>query len=326
MKFKIVLSLFALITLSCTSSSLEKDTNTKNMDTTKTAVLALKIDAQLGEGAFWNAATQELLWIDIERKQLHLFNPATNKNRSFPTPSRIGTVVPSGLGRVLVALEDGMYWLDTNTGALELFTAVEADLPENRFNDGKCDPAGRLWVGSMHLQQKKGKANLYKIESDGTATKMLDNLTISNGIVWTKDAKTMFYIDTPTSTIQAFDYDKTTGTISNGRVAVQVDQALGFPDGMAIDEEDMLWVGLWNGNALGRFNPKTGALISKVEVPAHNVTACAFGGKDLDVLYITTASVDMSDAERAAFPDAGSVFKVKLDIKGVESPHFLVTK
>lgn len=286
------------------------------------ATLAYKIKAQLGEGAFWNHQTQEFFWIDIEGRQLHIYDPESKTNRSLSTPSRIGTVVPSGEQEALVALEDGMYWMNTQTGALKLFTAVEADLPENRFNDGKCDPAGRLWVGSMHLKQIEGKASLYKIDAAGTATKMLDKITISNGIVWTKDEQTMYYIDTPTSTIQAFDYDKDTGRISNARVAVKVPLDLGYPDGMAIDEADKLWVGMWNGNAVARFDPVSGKLLSKIEVPAHNITACAFGGPDLDVLYITTASIDMTEAERAKYPDAGAVFMAKPGVKGVKSPHF----
>jgi len=324
---RIFFILYCSILLMLTNCS---EVNKSEQQTTKTATsmkpikatLAYNIKAQLGEGAFWNHQTQEFFWIDIEGKQLHIFNPQTKENRSFSTPSRIGTVVPVDQEEALVALEDGMYLMNTLTGTSELFSAVEADLPENRFNDGKCDPAGRLWVGSMHLQQLANKANLYKIDGDGTATRMLDSITISNGIVWTKDEQTMYYIDTPTSQIRAFDYDKKEGTISNGRVVVEVPLDLGYPDGMAIDEEDMLWVGMWNGNAVARFNPKTGALMTKVEVPAHNITACAFGGPNLDILYITTASIDMTDIEKIKYPNAGAIFMAKPGVKGVASPFF----
>jgi sugar lactone lactonase YvrE len=132
----------------------------------------------------------------------------------------------------------------------------------------------------------------------------------------------MYYIDTPSANIMAYDFDPETSTISNGRVAVKVSEEDGFPDGMTIDENDMLWVGMWNGNAIAHFNPKTGELIDKIKVPAHNVTSCAFGGKNLDILYITTSSLDMSEEEQKAYPLAGSIFKAKPGVKGVESCFF----
>jgi sugar lactone lactonase YvrE len=291
------------------------------MDPTK-AVLEYKTNAKLGEGALWNFQTQEFYWVDIEGKMFHIYNPKTKANRSFPTPSRVGTVVPSGKDEALLALEDGIYKINTQSGEIKPFSPVEKELTQNRFNDGKCDPAGNLWVGSMHLEQSAPEANLWKISPDGNATKMLDSITISNGIVWTKDKKTMYYIDTPTGLIRAFDYDVNAATISNERTAVVVPTSLGYPDGMAIDAEDKLWVGLWNGDAVARFDPTTGKLISKIDVPAHNVTACAFGGANLDTLYITTASVDMTEEEKGKFPDAGSLFMAVPGVRGQRSVFF----
>jgi len=285
--------------------------------------LAYKTESQLGEGAVWNYKTNELYWIDIEGKKLHIYQPEKNTNKTIEMPCRIGTVVPSeDTGKVIVALEDGIYIVDIATEELSVISDVEADMPENRFNDGKCDPNGNLWVGSMHLKQSEPKASLYKVNGLGEATNMLQNITISNGIVWTKDKKTMYYIDTPTKKIRAFDFDVTTSTISNERVAVIVDEKDGYPDGMTIDENDMLWVGLWNGNVVAQFNPKTGVLVKKIKVPAHNVTSCAFGGENLDELYITTATVDMTPEEKEKYPLAGSVFKVKMDVKGMKSSFF----
>ncbi len=287
------------------------------------AELEFKIDAKLGEGAIWNHISKELYWIDIEGKKLHIYNPSSKQNSSIEMPCRIGTVVPSeDKNKAIVALEDGIYVVNTKTKELSLLSDVESDMTENRFNDGKCDPNGNLWVGSMHLAQNKPNANLYKINEKGESDKMLDGITISNGIVWSKDKSTMYYIDTPKGTIRAFDYDKKTSEISNERVVVTVDPKDGFPDGMAIDDQDMLWVGMWNGNAVAKYNPKTGALEKKIQVPAHNVTSCAFGGDNFDELYITTASVDMTDEEKKQFPLAGSVFKIKLKEKGVKSNFF----
>jgi sugar lactone lactonase YvrE len=287
------------------------------------ASLEYETKSQLGEGAFWNHKTQELYWVDIEGMQLHIYSPQTKTNRSLEMPSRIGTVVPSAVNaKAVVALQDGIYNIDIHSGDLELVSEIERDIPSNRFNDGKCDPSGRLWVGSMALDQKQYEANLYMVTENGEATLKKDSVTISNGIVWTKDKSTMYYIDTPTLEIKAYDYDDATGAISNERVAVTVNESLGFPDGMTIDANDMLWVALWNGNAVVNYNPKSGKQLSKVEVPAHNVTSCAFGGPNLDVLYITSSSLDMTEAEKEQYPFAGSLFKVKLDVKGVKGDFF----
>ncbi len=297
-------------------------TNDNAIEKMPVVQLEYKIESKLGEGAIWNYKTQELYWVDIEGKKLHIYHPETKQNKTFEVPSRIGTVVPAENNSAIIALEDGIYLIDTTDGKIKLLSDIEADKPENRFNDGKCDPNGNLWVGSMPLKQDKPGASLYKIEPSGKTTKMLGKITISNGIVWTRDAKIMYYIDTPTGNIRAFDFDKNTSTISNERVVVKVPTSLGFPDGMTIDEDDMLWVGLWNGNAVARFNPQSGKLISKIEVPAHNITSCAFGGENLDILYITTASVDMTEEEKRKYPLAGSIFKVIPGVKGVKSTFF----
>ncbi|MFD1315688.1 SMP-30/gluconolactonase/LRE family protein [Namhaeicola litoreus] len=288
----------------------------------KKAELLYQTQAQLGEGAFWDYQNQIFFWVDIEGKQLHYFNPKTSKDNFIEMPSRIGTVVPIEKNKVVVALEDGIYEVDLSNNHIFRFSDIESTLTDNRFNDGKCDPAGNLWVGSMHLNQEKGKAKLYKIDSQGNATTMLENVTISNGIVWSSDKKTMYYIDTPTKKIMAYDFDVEAQTISNERVAVEVDEKLGFPDGMAIDENDHLWVGMWNGNAVLCFDPISGKVIDRIEVPAHNVTSCAFGGENLEMLYITSASIDMTETEKKKFPLAGSLFVAKPGVKGVKSTFF----
>ena len=286
------------------------------------AILEYNIKARLGEGAFWNHKTQELYWVDIEDQMLYIYNPQTKTNRSLPTPSKIGTVVPKNTNETIVALQDGIYTMNLKSGDVVLLSDIESGLTENRFNDGKCDPSGRLWVGSMALNMQSYRANLYMVDTTGNAQLKIDSVTISNGIAWSSDQKTMYYIDTPTGMIRAFDFDNEIGAISNERVVVTVPDSMGFPDGMAIDSDDMLWVGMWNGNAVIRYNPQTGKVISKIEVPAHNVTACAFGGKNLDTLYITTASIDMTEEEKAAYPLAGSLFKADPGVKGVKSVFF----
>ncbi|MFK7749452.1 MAG: SMP-30/gluconolactonase/LRE family protein [Kordia sp.] len=296
-------------------------TNTKS--TELIAELAYEIPAKLGEGAFWDYNNGLLYWIDIIGETLNVYNPVNNTNKEIKMPAPIGTVVPSkAKDKVIVALNDGVYVVDIGTEKIEKLTDVEAENKGTRLNDGKCDPNGNLWVGSMDYSQTNPGGNLYKVSQSGEVAKMLGNITISNGIVWSKDHKTMYYIDTPTGNIRAFDFDVTTSTISNERIVVTIPTTEGAPDGMAIDENDMLYVGLWNGNCIANYNPKTGKLIQKIKVPAHNVTACAFGGADLDILYITTSNLDMTDEEKAKYPLAGSLFKIKLDVKGVKSTFF----
>lgn len=322
---KMAIITFLTLIIACNSSK-KKSKKVEKKENVQTATLAYKTKATLGEGAIWNYKTQELYWVDIEGKQLNIYNPKSRENRILETKSRIGTVVPFTEKEALVALEDGVYKIDLKTGKTTLFSDLKSELIGSRLNDGKCDPSGRFWIGSMHFNQTKGKANLYTITSENILQKKIDSVTISNGIVWTSDKKTMYYIDTPTSSIKAYDYNNETGEISNGKVAVQIPKSLGFPDGMTIDEKNMLWVGMWNGNAVIRFNPKTGKVISKIEVPAHNITSCAFGGENLDILYITSASIDMTADEIKKYPLAGSVFKIKPRVKGVNSNFYIETK
>ena len=313
---KLVLSVLVFL-----SSLMISAQNSNKMDAKK-AELCFEIKSLLGEGAFWDHQEQRLYWVDIEGKKLHLFDPTEKKNISFDMPSRIGTVVPIDKKEAVVALEDGIFTVSIKDGTLTRLSDVESTMDYNRFNDGKCDPNGNLWVGSMHLAQSEPKANLYKVNGLGDASVMLDSVTISNGIVWTKDQKTMYYIDTPTGQIRAFDFDVKNSTISNERVAVIIPESVGFGDGMTIDAEDKLWVGLWNGNAVARFDPVSGKLMEKIAVPAHNVTSCSFGGPNFETLYITTSSLDMTEEEKKAFPLAGSLFKVNPGVKGVAGNYF----
>ena len=313
---------FLLILFNCKEENPKSNIENKKASNHKTATLEYKINSKLGEGALWNYKTQEFYWVDIEGKTLNIYNPKTKTNKVIKTPSRVGTVVPYTKQQAVVALEDGIYKINLENGDLKQISNVESDITENRFNDGKCDPKGNLWVGSMHLKESLPNANLYKVEPNGVTTKMVDSVTISNGIVWSKDTKKMYYIDTPSKSIKSYDYDIETSTISNEKIAVNIPESLGYPDGMTIDENDTLWVGLWNGNAVAQFDPKTGELISKIEVPAHNVTACAFGGENLDILYITTSTNDMTEEERKKYPLAGSIFKCKPGVKGVTAFFF----
>ncbi|WP_346858585.1 SMP-30/gluconolactonase/LRE family protein [uncultured Draconibacterium sp.] len=289
-----------------------------------TAEVELVIDSKstLGEGAIWNYKTGELMWINIKGKILNFYNPLTGSNREMLTGQMIGTVVPTETGYVLVALQNGIYAFDTKTGSKKLLVDPEADLPDNRFNDGKCDPAGRFWAGTLSTTGEKGVAALYRLDRDTTIHKMIENVSISNGIVWSRDKTKMYYIDTPTQKVVAYDYNNETGEIGNPKTAVEVPEEMGSPDGMTIDDDGNIWVALWGGSAVACWNPETGVLIRTIDVPAKNVTSCAFGDDDLGTLYITTARESTSEEELAKFPSAGGVFKTRLGVKGVEAFFF----
>jgi sugar lactone lactonase YvrE len=274
-----------------------------------------------GEGALWDARTQKLLWVDIDGRRVKRHDPVTGKNEEWDTKSPCGTVVKraKGADQVAVALGDGIAILDLTNGAIEYL--VKVDLGKERFNDGKCDRAGRFWAGSM---QAKETAKLWRLDADHSLHEMLAGVTISNGIVWTRDKKIMYYIDSATGMVEAFDYDNASGAISNRRCVVDVrPMKIGGPDGMAIDENDLVWVALWGGSRVCCFDPKTGALLHTVHCPGSlNTSSCAFGGKNLDELFVTTSTQGMSPEKKAQFTNSGQLFHVKLPFRGVVADEY----
>ena len=286
------------------------------------AKLVLNAKAQLGEGAIWHSDTHRLYWIDIEGRKLHYYTPASGESHTIDVEERIGTVVPAEEGRVLVALQNGIFELDIASESLTFIANPLEGMADMRLNDGKCDPAGRLWVGGMHLSVEPEAASLYRLDTDRTIERMLNNITISNGIAWSLNYQTMYYIDTPTGYVQSFDYAISTGTIANHRVVITVPEDMGKPDGMTIDEEGMLWIAHWGGGSVGRWHPETGELLQKVEVPAPQVTSCAFGGHHLDTLYITTAREGLSNEQLTSYPHSGGLFSIEPGVKGIPAYSF----
>lgn len=278
--------------------------------------------ARLGEGAFWDWGKQVLYWVDIDNGRLHIHEPRTGRNRCLQVGGKIGTVVPIKSGGVLLALTHSLAAFNPETGELRRLASLEADIPENRSNDGKCDPAGRLWVGTMAPDEKPGGASLYRFDADCSLRKVFSGVTISNGIAWSRDATKMYYIDTPTRQVNAFDFTLGTGEIRNRRVCIEIPESRGFPDGMTMDEEGMLWIALFGGHGVSRWDPTSGAMLDYIEVPARNVTSCAFGGADLDELYVTSGRILLSDVELAGQPEAGNLFRVKPGVRGVPLPAF----
>ncbi len=274
--------------------------------------LVLDAKARLGEGPIWDHVNNVLLWVNILENEVHIYDPATGRDRHLVLADMPGTIVPRACGGAVVALPDQFAALDLDTGALTKLAEVEADNPANRCNDGKCDPQGRLWTGTMPISEDSTSGTMYRLDPDHSIRPMFDDITISNGICWSTDQSTMYYIDTPTFKIDAFDFDPGTGSLSNRRTVVKVPEEYQWPDGMTIDLEGKLWVGHWGGWHCRRYDPETGECIGGVKMPCSNVTACAFGGPDFSTLYITTASERVEDIDEQ--PLAGGLFKADVGV------------
>jgi sugar lactone lactonase YvrE len=288
----------------------------------ETVELVLEAQARLGEGAIWDAQQQLLYWVNILENKVYIYDPASRQNRSIDVGQYVGTVVPRQSGGLMLALHHGFASLDLETEQVTIIADPEAHLPDNRFNDGKCDPAGRFWAGTMPIDGASRSGSLYRLDPDHSVHRMVSGVTISNGLVWTADRRTMYYIDTPNRTVDAFAYDLDSGAISQRRVAVTIPEGSGGPDGMAIDSEDMIWVAHWGGSRVTRWNPVSGELLQTIEVPALQVTSCAFGGPELNELYITSARNNLNPATLAKYPLSGGLFRVKLPVTGVAANAF----
>lgn len=297
----------------------EKGRGGKKM--TVSAELVVDAKAELGEGPSWDAGKQKLYWVDIMGQKVHSLDPGTGKMTSFDTGLFVGAAVPREKGGLILATHKGFYTLDVETGKISFIHDPEPDLSGNRFNDGKCDPAGRFWAGTMSFNEQDPTGSLYRLDADLSVHQMLDQITISNGLAWTSDHKTMYYIDSPTKQVVAFDYDLDTGEIHNKRTVITIPDGEGVPDGMAIDSEDKLWVAQFGGSKVSRWDPETGERLLTVSLPATNVTSCVFGGQNLDELYITTARKGLSKEQLEQQPQAGGVFRYKTDVKG--TPTYL---
>jgi sugar lactone lactonase YvrE len=268
----------------------------------------------LGEGPVWDARRSSLFWVDILRGEIHEYRPADGYSHTISVGEYVGAVAPYRDGRLMAALKSGIVLLDPDTGEREAVGHPEAHLPGNRYNDGKCDPAGRFWVGSMSLQEEPGAGSLYMIDHDRSITRQLEGVTISNGRAWSNDHRTMYYIDTPTFEVAAFDYDIATGGISNRRVAIRIPETDGYPDGMTTDREGCLWIAHWDGWQVTRWDPHTGRKIHHIPMPAARVTSCAFGGDTGNDLYITSARTGLSEEELGRMRGAGGVFAYNFQI------------
>lgn len=268
--------------------------------------------AQLGEGPRWDHRNEILAWVDILGKQVHLTDVGTGLTTTTSVGTEVGALALYGDTGYLLALGNGFAPLiDGELGQHDEVFAGDA----LRMNDAVVDPVGRLVAGSMARGAHSEMGSLYVREADGGVRTLFGGVTISNGIAWSKDSKLMYYVDSPLQTIDIMDYDPGSGSVSERRTWVDIPTPDGTPDGITIDAEGCIWVALWGGSKVQRFSPE-GQLVGEVELPVPQVTACGFGGPDLDRLFITTAAVG-----RTASDDAldGALFVVEPGCRGVQS-------
>jgi sugar lactone lactonase YvrE len=287
------------------------------------ADLVLPLRADLGEGPVWDARTQRLMFVDIHAGRIHEYDPVTQALGTIEAGSMVGCVVPRATGGVVAALTEGLWAIDAKTGAKSLLVVPPGHDPTRcRFNDGKCDPQGRLWAGTMGLQTEPKFAALYCFPSANEVRREVADVTVSNGLAWSLDGRTLYYIDSPTRRVDAFDFEPVAGRISNRRPALTLPDGTGVPDGCTLDAEGMLWVAHWGGGCVTRWNPKTAQPLATIRVPAPHTTSCAFGGVNYDTLYITTARRGLTPAQLTQFPESGGIFACRPGVGGLPAQAF----
>lgn len=276
------------------------------------AKLLLKTEANLGEGPVWLPTSNELIWVDINKGQVHSFNVNLKEDEILYQGEKISCVLPISEKEFLIADLNTLIKFNKETKESSPFLKIDFKGSNIRFNDGKIDPNGNLWIGTMDMDVLPNKGSLYRIDSRKNVSEVLKRITISNGLAWSIDAKIMYYIDTYENVVYAFDFNEKS-EISNQRIAINIPKDLGAPDGMTIDKKGNLWVAMWGGAAVICWNPKTGQILEKNEVQAPHVTSCVFGGKDMDVLFITTAREGLSEKGLETYPLSGSLFYINID-------------
>lgn len=286
------------------------------------ADVELVVDAhcRIGEGPSWDAAQDVLLFVDILGRKVHRLWPDAGSFESTTYDQQVGAVVPRAGGGLLLALEDG-FWVTDPSGPPTRLAEVESADPSTRMNDGKCDRIGRFWAGTMAHDARPGSGTLYRLDPDGTVTQVVDRVSISNGLAWSPDDRRMYYIDSLEYAVDELDFDIESGQASNRRRLFGTPRELGLPDGMAVDAEGFLWIAFYGGWSVRRYSPE-GTLDRVVQLPVQNVTSCAFGGSDLNDLYVTSATVGLTDEQLASQPHAGGLFVHRPGIPGLPETPF----
>lgn len=286
----------------------------------------VKVNAMIGEGPVWEESEQTLLFVDIIGQKIHRWSPTTNQIQSVETGDTVGFAVPRSSGGYVAGVGRSIVAVDWSTQKMTSLVDLDEDKPNNRLNDGKVDPVGRLLAGTMRKeeeQMERKEGALFSVTSDLKVTKHLSQVSISNGMDWSLDQRTLFYIDSLALTVDAFDYNVNTGHLGNRRVVYHLEEGEGLPDGMTLDAAGRLWVACYNGGRVINIDPATGVRLQTIPLPVTKTTSCCFGGPDYSDLFVTTASLALDQSEIRQQPLAGNTFKVTgLGVKGRPSHSF----
>lgn len=289
---------------------------------------AVNRSALIGEGPIWEESEQTLLFVDILGKTIHRWSLTTNQTTSLQTDDQVGFAVPAAGGGYVAGVGRSFSAVDWSTGTVTSLATVDEDKPQNRLNDGKVDPAGRLFAGTMGFEEKpaqvqRKQGSLFSLDSQLQVHKHFDQVDISNGLDWSLDGRLFFYVDSLKKTVDVFDYNLVTGLMSNRRVVYELQQDEGLPDGLTLDSDGRLWVACYNGGRVITIDPQTGVRLQTVSLPVTKTTSCCFGGPHYSDLYVTSASLGLSQSERSEQPLAGATFRVSgLGAKGRPSTLF----
>jgi len=278
--------------------------------------------AALGEGPLWDPRDQVLWWVDIKGNAIHRFDPATRQDRIWKTPEDVGCLAVREQGGLVVALRRGLHFFDPQSGAFDLICEPGGEPQGNRFNDGKPDRQGRFWPGTMYEGDRPTpSAALYRLAPNLSCHRMVSGITCSNGLAWSPYSAVMYYADSPAQRVWAWDFDPVSGEIENRRTFIDTAPFGSNPDGATVDVEGAYWLTLPEADKVARFDP-TGKLMRIIDFPAYHPTCAMFGGADLDVLYITTATMFRTREELAKRPLTGGLFAMDVGVKGLPEAHF----
>jgi sugar lactone lactonase YvrE len=271
----------------------------------------------LGEGPVYDKDLNRLYWVDIEGKKIIVNDLNTGTETFYDMPDLVSSLCVIDNKRVIATIRHAFYIVDLSKNSLQKVAEVETEIESNRFNDGKCDKLGRYWAGTMNMTERKPTGNFYKLEGN-KIVKVLEGLTISNGLGWDIEDKVMYLIDTPTRKVFMFDFDLQRGEIYNKKIAVDFGNEPGNPDGMAVDEEGFIWVAHWGGGKVSRWNPRNGKKVFEIKVPATYVTSVTFGTPEMNYVFISTAG-------KSQDPLAGKLFTTRVDVRGLPNYRFKIT-
>lgn len=284
--------------------------------------LLLDCKNNLGEGPVWDYTKQELTWVDFDKGKIFKYNPSSGQHSFISVKGRVMVSVPTDKGNMIMAIDKKIKIVNPvcNSILKEIYT--DSDYQNNRLNDGKCDALGRLWIGTMNNNGKLPEGNLYKINPDLSSEIMDNNFTIPNGIAWNKDNSKMYMVDSALRVIYQYDFNLQNGKISNKKILIETDPALGLPDGMSIDTDGNLWIAFWKGKCIGCVDSHTGKLLKKIKTPCAVPTSCCFGGENLSTLFITSSRKYDTKNNIKKNPSSGGLFFLDTNVNGYKANFF----